>query len=47
MGIRVFIFVILLTIVSIAVITFTRNVIERIVNKYENKEKEKPNDKKK
>lgn len=47
MGIRFFIFVILLTIVIIAAITFTRNVIERIVNKYENKEKEKTNDNKK
>ena len=47
MGIRFFIFVILLTIVIIAAITLTRNVIERIVNKYENKEKEKTNDNKK
>lgn len=47
MGLRFFIFVILLTIAIIAVIVFTRNIIERIVNKYENKEKEKTNDNKK
>lgn len=47
MGARFFIFVILLTIVIIAAITFTRNIIERIVIKYENKEKEKANDNKK
>ena len=47
MGIRFFIFVILLTIIVIAAITFTSNVIERIVIKYENKEKEKANDNKK
>lgn len=47
MGTRFFIFVILLTIVIIAAIVFTRNIIERIVNQYENKEKEKANDNKK
>ena len=47
MGIRFFIFVALLTIAIIAAITFIRSVIERIVNKYENKEKEKANDNKK